>query len=234
MKTTIPRIVIAAAHGRYDELEKALCGLNRYEVLRVRSRDELTIERLEAFGADYVFFPHWSWRIPASVFERFECVIFHMTDVPFGRGGSPLQNLVIRGIENTVLTALRCSQEVDAGPVYLKLPLSTLGTAEEVFIRASFLMLPMMIRIVDERIEPYAQSGEPTFFRRRTPEQGNLQSMSSLTDLHDFIRMLDADGYPHAFLDVGVFRLRFRRSSLSPNSVKADVVFTYLNQEDQN
>ncbi|MBI2748495.1 methionyl-tRNA formyltransferase [Acidovorax sp. HMWF018] len=211
-----------------------MCGLNRYEVLRVRSRDELTIERLEAFGADYVFFPHWSWRIPASVFERFECVIFHMTDVPFGRGGSPLQNLVIRGIENTVLTALRCSQEVDAGPVYLKLPLSTLGTAEEVFIRASFLMLPMMIRIVDERIEPYAQSGEPTFFRRRTPEQGNLQSMSSLTDLHDFIRMLDADGYPHAFLDVGVFRLRFRRSSLSPNSVKADVVFTYLNQEDQN
>lgn len=232
MNTNLPRIVIAAPHERYDALEKAFCGLNRYEVLRLRSRDELTVERLEAFGADYVFFPHWSWFIPAAVFERFECVIFHMTDVPFGRGGSPLQNLVVRGIENTVLTALRCAQEVDAGPVYLKLPLSTLGTAEEVFIRASLLMLPMMIRIVDEGLEPQAQAGEPTFFQRRKPEQGNLQSVNSLADLHDFIRMLDADGYPHAFLDVGAFRLRFRRSSRSPHSVKADVVFTYLNLED--
>ncbi len=27
---------------------------------------------------------------------KFECVCFHMTDVPYGRGGSPLQNLIIR------------------------------------------------------------------------------------------------------------------------------------------
>lgn len=229
---TLPRIVIAAAHERYDALEKALCELDRYKVLRVRSREDLTVESLETFRADIVFFSHWSWRIPAPVFEGFECVVFHMTDVPFGRGGSPLQNLVVRGIENTMLTALRCTQEIDAGPVYLKQPLSTLGTAEEVFMRASLLMFPMVTRIVDECIEPQAQSGEPEFFQRRKPEQGNLQAVNSLAGLHDFIRMLDADGYPNAFLDVGAFRLHFRRSSLSPDSVKADVVFTYLNQKD--
>lgn len=232
MNTPLPRIVIAATHKRYDALESALCGLDRYVVLRLRSREELTVERLEAYRADMVFFPHWSWRIPAPVFERFECVVFHMTDVPFGRGGSPLQNLVVRGVENTMLTALRCAQEVDAGPVYLKQPLSTLGTAEEVFMRASLLMLPMMMRIIDERIEPQVQSGEPVFFQRRTPKLGNLQALNSLSDLHDFIRMLDADGYPPAFLDVGAFRLHFRRSSLRPDFVKADVVFTYLNKKD--
>ena len=231
MKTPLARIVIAAAHERYDPLEGAVRALGRYEVLRLRSPDDLTVGRLEAFRADYVFFPHWSWRIPEPVFERFECVIFHMTDVPFGRGGSPLQNLVVRGIENTTLTALRCSQEVDAGPVYLKLPLSTLGTAEEVFMRASLLMLPMLIKIVDERIDPLAQDGEPTYFQRRTPEQSDLRSASTLANIYNHIRMLDADGYPHAFLDVGVFRLHFRRASLRPGSVLADVVFTCLNEE---
>lgn len=234
MNTTIPRIVLATPHKRYDALEKSLVELHRYEVLRLRSRDELTVERIETFEADFVFFPHWSWRIPASVFERFACVIFHMTDVPFGRGGSPLQNLVIRGIESTYLTALHCVQEMDAGPVYLKLPLSTLGTAEEVFLRSADLMLSMIVRILNEKMEPQEQVGTPSFFQRRTPDQGNLNLANSLAEIHNFIRMLDAEGYPHAYLDVGPFRLRFRRSSLSLGSVTADVTFEYLSQENPN
>lgn len=232
MNANIHRIILATPHKRYDALERALVEQKKFDVLRLRRTDELTVEIIESFGAEYVFFPHWSSRIPAPIFERFECVIFHMTDVPYGRGGSPLQNLVVRGIENTFLTALRCVEEMDAGPVYLKLPLSTLGTAEEVFLRASELMLPMIGRIVEERIHPQAQQGTPTIFQRRAPEQGNLRLAKSLVEVHDFIRMLDADGYPHAYLDVGAFRLRFRRSSLDQGSVKADVTFEYLDRRD--
>jgi methionyl-tRNA formyltransferase len=59
---------------------------------------DLAVEMLAALDPRYVFFPHWSHRIDSAIFERFECVIFHMTDLPFGRGGSPLQNLIARGI----------------------------------------------------------------------------------------------------------------------------------------
>lgn len=38
----------------------------------------------------YIFFIHWSWIVPSVILEKFECVCFHMTDLPFGRGGSPL------------------------------------------------------------------------------------------------------------------------------------------------
>ena len=47
-----------------------------------------------------------------------------MTDVPFGRGGSPLQNLISRGIYETKISAFRCVAEMDAGPVYPKRPFS--------------------------------------------------------------------------------------------------------------
>jgi methionyl-tRNA formyltransferase len=43
-----------------------------------------------------------------------------MTDLPFGRGGSPLQNLISRKIYNTKLSAIRVVKELDAGPVFLK------------------------------------------------------------------------------------------------------------------
>ena len=57
---------------------------------------ELSSERLSSIAPRYVFFPHWSHRIEAGIHKRFECVIFHTTDLLFGRGGSPLQNLIAR------------------------------------------------------------------------------------------------------------------------------------------
>jgi methionyl-tRNA formyltransferase len=79
------------------------------------------------------------------------CVVFHMTDVPFGRGGSPLQNLIARGIYETRLSALRCEAEVDAGTVYLKRSLSLHGLGEEIFMRAADAMAPMISEIVTHR-----------------------------------------------------------------------------------
>ncbi|MGA0899865.1 MAG: hypothetical protein ACO3SO_05635 [Luteolibacter sp.] len=72
----------------------------------------------------YIFFLHWSSKVTDDLIQTHECVCFHMTDVPYGRGGSPLQNLIARGHKDTMLTALKMTEEFDAGPVYKKRPLS--------------------------------------------------------------------------------------------------------------
>ena len=102
----------------------------------VAHRDELTIEKFEELDPRYVIFLHWSWRVAEEITTRWECICFHMTDLPYGRGGSPLQNLVLRGHQETVLTAFRMTEEIDAGPVYDKRSLSLSGNAEEILIRA--------------------------------------------------------------------------------------------------
>ena len=101
--------------------------------------EELTVDLVVRLVPRYVFFLHWSWRVPAEIVDGYECVCFHMTDVPFGRGGSPLQNLIVRGYRRTKLTALRMVEAFDAGPVYLKADLSLAGSAEEIYLRASHL-----------------------------------------------------------------------------------------------
>jgi methionyl-tRNA formyltransferase len=224
------RIVIATPHARHDDLQRALAAHDDVEVYRLRSRDELTIDGLRTISPELVFFPHWSWRIPRGIHEAFECVVFHMTDVPYGRGGSPLQNLIMAGQEQTKLSALRCVEEMDAGPVYLKCNLSTLGTAEEVLARAARLMESMILELVRHRPQPTLQVGEVVHFNRRRPEQGDIGHAGSLAEAHDMIRMLDADGYPNAFVEVGGLRLEFTRASLRADHIQADVRITWLAQ----
>lgn len=171
----------------------------------------------------FVFFLHWSEKVSEEV--DVPCVCFHMTDVPFGRGGSPLQNLIARGIRETKLTALRMTPEFDAGPVLLKRALSLEGSsAEEVYMRASRLSCQMALEIARDRPTPVEQEGEVVVFRRRKPDESRMApDLGSLEDFHDHIRMLDAEGYPPAFLDLGGYRIEFRRSTLYEGRVEASV-----------
>jgi methionyl-tRNA formyltransferase len=86
----------------------------------IKKKDDMVFDKLQRIKPQYIFFTHWSYTIPKDIYKNFECVIFHMTDLPFGRGGSPLQNLIVREIYETKVTALKCVKEIDAGDVYFK------------------------------------------------------------------------------------------------------------------
>ena len=148
-----------------------------------------------------------------------------MTDVPFGRGGSPLQNLIVRQVRETKVTALQCVEELDAGAVYLKVPFTLEGSAQEIFERLSVVIEQMIVRIVQERPQPVPQIGEVTTFKRRRPEQSDLAECHTITELYDHIRMLDAEGYPHAFLKTPLFTIEFTRAVLQDGTVTAQAVF---------
>jgi methionyl-tRNA formyltransferase len=184
---------------------------------------ELSTPALEEIDPAWVFVPHWSRIIPPEVFERWPCVVFHMTDLPYGRGGTPLQNLIVRGHTRTVMSAIAVVEELDAGPVYLKKPLSLEGTAEEIYTRASDVIASMIEEIVRKQPEPRPQVGEVVCFERRRPAQSDVSGLTDLAALFDHIRMLDAEGYPHAFLEGAGFRVELTGVSRAEDgSLRAD------------
>jgi len=174
----------------------------------------------------YAFFLHWSRKVPQSVTANTECVVFHMADVPYGRGGTPLQNLVVRGHRTTMLSALRMTDEIDAGPVYSKERLDLCGTAEEVYLRADALAASMIEHIVSTEPQPVDQAGDVVTFQRRKPEHSRLPETGDLESLFRFVQMLDADGYPAAFLDYGAYRLELRRAARYDERIEADIRIT--------
>jgi len=187
-------------------------------------QQELTPDRIRALDPKRIFFLHWSWKLPEEIVEKYECVCFHMTDVPYGRGGSPLQNLIVRGHQETKLTALKMTAQFDAGPVYCKERLLLYGAAEEIYIRMTVLAATMILKINEENLQPVSQVGKPTVFKRRKREESQLSSLPDLSALYDFIRMLDADGYPPAFVEHDGFCYEFSRAVLYEGHIKADVI----------
>ena len=189
----------------------------------ITSKKELTIDTIKTLNPEYIFFPHWSWKIPEAIYANYPCIVFHMTDLPFGRGGSPLQNLIVRGYKQTKISAIKVVEAMDAGDVYLKEDLDLYGTADEIFMRASKIVFEKMIpQILKNKIIPKAQQGEITTFKRRRPEESTIEGLQTLEQLYDHIRMLDGEGYPKAFIETEHFKIELSRASRKPDGIIAD------------
>jgi len=225
--------IIASSKLWNNDLIENVRSYSGFEVDYISNPRQLTLSRLSKMQPRYIFFPHWSHIIQSDIYKNFECVIFHMTDLPFGRGGSPLQNLIVRGIRKTKISALKCNEEVDAGPIYFKRPLSLHGSAEEIYQRATKEIENMIAEILKTNPVPVPQEGRITTFKRRKPEQSNLAEIKTLDEAFDMIRMLDADGYPHAFLNIGPFKLHFRRAARKTDQVLAEVSITLRSSDER-
>ncbi len=213
-------MVVTEKSWNIDEFNKQCSSLpGRWEL--VSDSEAFCEDIVASLAPRYIFFPHWSRRVPDAILEASECVCFHMTDVPYGRGGSPLQNLIVRGHKDTQISALRMTSHLDAGPVYLKRPLLLDGSAKEIFIRCATQVFSMIKEIVEKECVPVAQKGEPVVFPRRTPEQSVLPTDGQLENIYDHIRMLDAEGYPPAFIDHGCYRIEFDSAKLDDGVVEA-------------
>ncbi|MGG7035231.1 MAG: methionyl-tRNA formyltransferase [Flavobacterium sp.] len=175
----------------------------------IDSKKDFNLDKLNEYKPTKIFIPHWSYIIPREIFENYECVVFHMTDLPFGRGGSPLQNLISRGYKTTKISAIKVEAGLDTGHVYLKKSLGLEGTASEIFKRSALIIKEMILEIVEKGIEPLPQVGEVVEFKRRRPEDSNLIELTDLEKVYDYIRMLDCEGYPNAFIETPDLKFEF-------------------------
>ncbi|MCD6238900.1 MAG: methionyl-tRNA formyltransferase [Thermotogae bacterium] len=193
---------------KFKELYK-----DKYEVVIITDKRELSEKNIRSINPEWIFFPHWSWIIPSEIYEKYTCIVFHITDLPFGRGGSPLQNLIQRKVYHTKISAIQVDKGIDTGKIYLKKDFYIgIGSAEEIFIAASqIIFFDMIPYILENKPIPQAQEGEVIVFKRRRPEESNLQKaeIKNLDDFYDFVRMLDAEGYPKAFLKINNLKIEF-------------------------
>jgi len=189
----------------------------------ITDKENLTLENIKKINPKYIFFPHWSWIVPKEITDSYDCVCIHMTDLPYGRGGSPLQNLIIKGHKVTKITALKMTQELDTGDIYHKVSLDLLGSAQEIFIEAANKAYELIKFIVENNPAPQPQEGEVVNFNRRKPSQSEIPKDITFDNIYDYVRMLDADTYPAAYIDFDGFRLLFKKAKLDNGKLTMEV-----------
>ena len=185
----------------------------------ITKKDELSIEFLQKFNPDYIFFTHWNWIVPEDIHNNYRCVVFHTAPLPYGRGGSPIQNLLLNGFESSPVCALRMTKELDAGAIYSKIDISLKGSLKEIFLRINYAINNLIFEIINNKITPMEQEGKPVIFHRLKNEDNQLPTNVNLKDIYDRIRMLDHDDYPNAYIIHGGYKFEFFDAHQETNSI---------------
>lgn len=186
----------------------------KYKMLMINSPEYLTKETVDRINPKMIFFPNWSWKVPKEIVDNYPCVCFHEGDLPIGRGGSPIQNHIVRGFKETKSTTYIMNERIDAGAILCKRDLDLTGSLEEIFERIIENNYHMTVEIIEHNPVPIPQNNdEAVYFERRKPADSEITNIISLDKTYDFIRML-ADPYPNAFIVFKDKKILFKDANL--------------------
>ena len=214
--------IVASSKDWFKEHPKS----EEYEELNfieISNKEDLKLEYLEKINPRYIFFPHWNWKVSSEIYERFECVVFHTAPLPYGRGGSPIQNLILKGLKNSPVCALKMTDILDGGPIYDSFEVSLDGTISEIFSRIATCVEKLIVLICQNNPHPIEQNGEVIAFKRLSNSDNELLSNHSIKELYDRIRMVDGLDYPRAFINYGNHKIEFSEACLDGNHLLAKV-----------
>jgi methionyl-tRNA formyltransferase len=208
-------IILSEKKWHEDLFNQLKSEFNENEWLLINKKADFNLQLLNEFKPDKIFIPHWSYIILEEIFNSFDCIVFHMTDLPFGRGGSPLQNLIVRGFKTTKISAIKVQSGIDTGDVYLKKSLDLAGSAQEIYQKTAIIIEEMIKEIITKKSIPSPQLGDVVEFKRRKPEESNISELEDLENIYNYIRMLDCEGYPHAFIETKYFKAEFTNANFN-------------------
>ena len=195
------------------------------EIFWINGPEELSLDYLTQLNPNFIFFPHWNWRIDAEIFDNYFCVGFHVAPLPYGRGGSPIQNLILEGFKQAPVNALIIGSEFDAGDILLSKEVSLEGTLAEIFDRISVIIREFVVVITQGSFNKRKQLGTVKTFKRRLAQDNVLPlNQIKLEKVYDFIRMLDSPEYPKAFIELENFRIEFSSAKLNKDFIEAKVI----------
>lgn len=127
-------------------------------------------------------------------------IVVHASDLPKGKGFSPMQWQIIEGKDDIILTLFEVVEEVDAGPYYLKSQLIFNGTElyDELRRKLAIKIIEMCSIYVDNYylVTPNDQTGTETFYRKRTLEDDQVDPSKSIEEQFNHFRIADNENFP--------------------------------------
>ena len=175
----------------YKELGKTKCC----EVIISGVSGEQDYLYIDTLKPDLILFYGWSSIIPSFVLEAYTCLMLHPSKLPGFKGGSPIQNQIIRGVKDSAITIFKMTEKLDSGPIARQADMSLDGDIDDIFSRIKDIGLELTIDIIKNGLHLYDQKewDEP-LYKRRTPSESEItiEEIQSKTSIYLFnkIRML--------------------------------------------
>ena len=176
-------------------------------------------KKIKNINPDYILFYGWSWFINKKIFAKYNCFMLHPSPLPKFRGGSPIQNQIIRGKKISAVTIFKINKIIDGGDIYFQKKFSLNGTLHQIFERIVKLGIEGTKKILSQkkiRVKKQNHS-KSTYFRRRSPKESEITMHEIKNKSAEYIlskiRMLD-DPYPNAFIKVKNKKILIKKATI--------------------
>ena len=166
--------------------------------------------------ADFCFCLSYSKILSQNSRENFShTLVVHASDLPRGKGWSPLTWQILEGRNDIPVTLFEASDEIDSGAIYLKSFIHFEGNEliDELRQKLAGATTQLCTEFIDHYPQsvkyPQKQSGKESFYTRRCPEDSELNPHKSIADQFNLLRVVDNDRYPLFFNFKGkIFKLK--------------------------
>jgi len=183
-------------------------------LLNLKSKSEHTVDivrnKNQLTEGDFLFLISCSEYIDSKLFNTYDnCIVLHASDLPKGRGWSPHIWGLLEGAEYITVSAIDAAVKLDCGDIWfqksIKIPRHSLW--DEI----NLILFNAEIEIITYIIEnhgaiikkPQDSRVDPTYFRRRNPEDSEINPYQSIQSQFDIIRVADPNRYPAYFKYIG-------------------------------
>ena len=212
---------------KYLIISKKKWDIRNFKILNKSFKllSRLNNKKIIKYSPKIIFFIHWSERIPTEILKKNLCIQFHTSDLPRFKGGSPIQNQIIRGIKKTKITAFKVSDKIDAGDICLKENMDLNGNAYQIYKKIEKKCIIMIKKLSrKKKIIFYKPKGNSSYFKRRKHKDSNIFSLKTpdLKKIFNFIRMLDAPDYPKAYIDLKKYKILLENAKIRKNKILGD------------
>ena len=165
-----------------------------------------THDLLDLLPGDFCFYLSFGKIVPAYVLKLFKHnLVVHESDLPKGKGWSPLTWQILEGNNRIPVTLLEAAEKVDSGVIYAREWIEFEGheLIEELRKAQSGATFYLCKRFVDSYPEilneACTQHGEESFYSRRRPSDSRLDPKQSIEDQFNLLRVIDNEQYPAKF-----------------------------------
>ena len=130
-------------------------------------------------------------------------LVVHESDLPKGRGWSPIAWQVLEGKNRIPIVVFEATEELDAGPIYLKdyIELDGSELLSEIKQKQAAKTAELVYRFVEmwPNIKGKPQAGEPTYYPRKAEKDDALDPEKTIIENFNHLRILDNEKYPGWF-----------------------------------
>lgn len=139
---------------------------------------------------------------PAVLARSKKNLVAHASDLPKGRGFSPMTYMILEGKNDIPLCLLEMAESADAGPIVFKESIKYEGheLLGELQQKLGQAQVDICLKYLSENMpDGVAQNGEPSFYKRRKPEDSKIDPNKTISEQFNQFRVADNEKYPVYF-----------------------------------